>query len=113
MMVQIPENRIARLGSSPITNGNTNVAPNIATTCCAPSPAVLPHGSRSSGATGSPGAGFTSRQLNMVDIWCLLDAQGTEPPRGEPHHTPVRPDFGGGTPGTRADRAVRGGTGGR
>ena len=67
-MVQIPENMMARLGSRPITSGKTNVAPNIATTCCAPSPTVLPHGSRSSGATGSPGAGFTTRQLNIVDI---------------------------------------------
>ncbi len=45
-IVQIPENMIARLGSSPITIGNTNVAPNMATTCWAPSPTVLPHGSR-------------------------------------------------------------------
>ncbi len=67
-MVQIPENMMARLGSRPITRGKTNVAPNIATTCWAPSPIVLPHGSRSSGATGSPGAGSTSRQLNIVDI---------------------------------------------
>ena len=64
----MPENMIARLGSSPITSGNTKVAPNIATTCWAPSPTVLPQGSRSSGATGSPGAGSTSRQLNIVDI---------------------------------------------
>ena len=76
--MQIPENRIARLGSSPITTGNTKVAPNMATTCWAPSPTVLPHGSRSSGATGSPGAGVTSRQLNIVDIWILLRVKGTE-----------------------------------
>ncbi len=74
--MQIPENRIARLGSSPMITGKTNVAPNIATTCCAPSPTVLPHGSRSSGATGSPGAGVTSRQLNIVDIWILLRVKG-------------------------------------
>ena len=76
--MQIPENRIARLGSSPITTGNTKVAPNMATTCWAPRPTVLPHGSRSSGATGSPGAGVTSRQLNIVDIWILLVVKGTE-----------------------------------
>ena len=45
-MVQIPENMIARLGSSPMTSGNTNVAPNIATTCWAPRPAVFPQLSR-------------------------------------------------------------------
>ena len=76
--MQIPENMMARLGSSPITSGNTKVAPNMATTCWAPIPTVLPHGSRSSGATGSPGAGVTSRQLNIVDIWILLRVKGTE-----------------------------------
>src|SRR5215211_558983 len=69
---------MARLGSSPITTGNTKVAPNIATTCWAPIPTVLPQGRRSSGATGSPGAGVTSRQLNIVDIWFLLTVKGTE-----------------------------------
>ena len=38
----MPLNMIARLGSSPMTIGKTNVAPNIATTCWAPRPAVLP-----------------------------------------------------------------------
>ena len=51
----MPENMIARLGSSPMTSGNTNVAPNIATTCWAPIPMVFGHGSRWSGATASPG----------------------------------------------------------
>ena len=78
--MQMPENMIARLGSSPITSGKTNVAPNMATTCWAPSPIVLPHGSRSSGATGSPGAGVTSRQLNIVDIWILLMCRGPNTP---------------------------------
>src|SRR6476646_5715465 len=71
---------IARFGSRPITRGNTKVAPNIATTCWAPRPTVLPQGSRSSGATGSPGAGVTTRQLNIVDIWILLAVKGTEHP---------------------------------
>ena len=78
--MQIPENRIARLGSSPITTGKTKVAPNIATTCWAPRPTVLPHGSRSSGATGSPGAGVTTLQLNIVDIWILLVVRGPNTP---------------------------------
>ena len=46
---------IARFGSSPMMIGNTNVAPNIATTCWAPSPIVLGQDSRSSGLTTSPG----------------------------------------------------------
>ena len=44
--MQIPENMMARLGSSPITSGKTNVAPNMATTCWAPRPAVVPQLSR-------------------------------------------------------------------
>ncbi len=47
----------ASCGLSPMMSGNTNVAPNIATTCCAPRPAVRPHDSRSSGATAAPGGG--------------------------------------------------------
>ena len=64
-IVHSPENRIARLGSSPITSGNTNVAPNMATTCWAPSPVVLPQLSRWSGATATPGAGSTRSHLNI------------------------------------------------
>ncbi len=48
---------IARLGSSPMTIGKTNVAPNMAMTCCAPMPIVRGHDSRSSGATASPSGG--------------------------------------------------------
>ena len=71
MIVQMPENMIARLGSNPMTSGKTNVAPNIATTCWAPTPIVLPHGSRWPGATGSPGAGSTTSHLNidMTDLF--------------------------------------------
>ena len=56
-IVASPESRIARLGSSPMSTGKTNVAPNMASTCCAPRPTVRPHDSRSSGRTTSPGAG--------------------------------------------------------
>ncbi|CAM5668941.1 hypothetical protein SANTM175S_05661 [Streptomyces antimycoticus] len=56
-MVATPDIMIARLGSSPISTGATKLAPNMATTCCAPSPAVLGHDSRSSGLTTAPGAG--------------------------------------------------------
>ncbi len=48
---------IARLGSSPMMIGKTKVAPNIATTCCAPMPTVRGHDKRSSGATASPNGG--------------------------------------------------------
>ena len=59
------ENMIARLASNPITSGNTNVAPNIATTCCAPRPTVLPQPNRWCGATASPGSGSTTSHLNI------------------------------------------------
>ena len=64
----MPDIMIARLGSSPITTGKTNVAPNIATTCCAPMPTVRPHESRSSGPTTSPGAGVRPSPCNFQPI---------------------------------------------
>ncbi len=67
----MPENMMARLASSPMTSGKTNVAPNMATTCWAPTPTVLPQGSRWPGATGSPGAGSTTSHLN-IDMMCLF-----------------------------------------
>ena len=48
-MVATPDIIIASCGFRPISSGKTNVAPNIATTCWAPSPTVLPHESRSCG----------------------------------------------------------------
>ena len=46
-------------------SGNTKVAPNMATTCWAPIPTVLPQASRWCGATASPGAGSTTSHLNI------------------------------------------------
>ena len=40
MIVATPDISTARFGFSPMITGNTNVAPNIATTCCAPRPAI-------------------------------------------------------------------------
>ena len=54
-IVAIPLIMIASWALRPMTSGKTKVAPNIATTCWAPSPTVLPHDSRSSGATTSSG----------------------------------------------------------
>ena len=54
-MVAMPLIMIASWGLRPMTSGKTNVAPNIATTCWAPRPTVLPHDRRSSGATTSLG----------------------------------------------------------
>ncbi len=54
-MVATPLIMIASWGLSPMTSGKTKVAPNIATTCWAPRPAVLPQDRRSSGATTSSG----------------------------------------------------------
>src|SRR5687768_7418837 len=70
----MPLIRIARLGSRPMMIGNTNVAPNIATTCWAPMPTVLPHMSRWSGATGCPGAGSTTVHLNIDMTYLLVRA---------------------------------------
>ena len=56
MIVATPDIITARFGSRPMTSGNTNVAPNIATTCWAPNPIVRGQESRSSGLTTSPGA---------------------------------------------------------
>ena len=58
--MQTPDIRIARFGSRPMMIGKTNVAPNIATTCCAPTPIVFGQDSRSSGLTGVPiGSGLS------------------------------------------------------
>ena len=84
--MQIPENMIARLGSSPMTSGKTKVAPNIATTCCAPRPTVLPHARRWFGATASPGAGSTTSHLNIdIDLTLLCgDANASTDGRDRP-----------------------------
>jgi len=49
--VPTPDIRIDRFGSSPINNGISTVAPNIATACCTPITSVCPADKRSSGAT--------------------------------------------------------------
>src|SRR5580765_1364885 len=54
-IVATPLIRTASWGLRPMMRGKTNVAPNIATTCWAPSPIVLPQDSRSFGATTSSG----------------------------------------------------------
>src|SRR5258708_40246345 len=56
-MVATPLINMASCGLRPMTRGNTNVAPNIATTCCAPSPTVRGQDRRSSGRTTAPGGG--------------------------------------------------------
>ena len=45
-IVAIPLIMIASWALRPMTSGKTKVAPNIATTCWAPRPIVLPHDSR-------------------------------------------------------------------
>src|SRR6478735_3954826 len=47
----MPENSSVVAGGKPVSTGTRNVAPNIATTCCAPRPTVRNQSSRSSGAT--------------------------------------------------------------
>src|SRR5699024_8852552 len=58
MMVAKPLIMTASWGLSPMMSGNTNVAPNIATMCCAPRPIVRGQLRRSPGATAAPGAMF-------------------------------------------------------
>src|SRR4051794_10146457 len=99
-IVQMPENMMARLGSRPITIGNTNVAPNIATTCWAPTPTVLPHGSRWRGPTASPGWGLTTSHLN-IDMTKHPSACVTGPEwsqTSDPHDTPTTATIAEGTP---------------
>ena len=61
----MPDIMIARLALRPMMSGNTNVAPNIATTCWAPSPTVLGQDSRSSGLTTAPGGGVEPSPYNF------------------------------------------------
>src|SRR5436309_2734642 len=63
---------MASCGFSPMTSGKTNVAPNIATTCWAPSPTVRGQASRSSGRTPAPagrGALSVGRVAVRVGRW--------------------------------------------
>src|SRR5215217_1810845 len=80
-MVAIPLIMMASCGLSPITIGNTKVAPNIATTCCAPRPTIRGQDRRSSTRTTAPGGGvlpsWTTRQLNRA----MTCAPFEEPPR--------------------------------
>ncbi len=93
----MPENMIARLGSRPMTIGKTNVAPNIATTCWAPSPVVRAQVRRWFGATASPGSGWTTSHLNIDGM--------TAPPcsvvpgnQNRDHQTAMAAPDAGGTP---------------
>src|SRR5215213_6871637 len=69
-MVAIPLIMMASCGLSPMTIGNTKVAPNIATTCWAPRPTIRGQDRRSSARTTAPGGGvlpsWTTRQLNRA-----------------------------------------------
>src|SRR6218665_1150513 len=57
----MPLIRMATLGSKPISSGASTVAPNIATPCCTPIAIVCGQGSRSSGATTTPGRALRTR----------------------------------------------------
>src|SRR5690625_3155174 len=71
--------------------GNTNVAANMATTCCEPIPTVRPQLISSCGPTDSPGGGvlppWTSFQLNMVDMNCSSRYVGLRGPSLVPRVT--------------------------
>src|SRR5450631_3487632 len=66
-IVATPLIMIASWALSPMISGNTNVAPNIATTCWAPRPTVLGHDSRSSGATTSFAPRVPSCSFQPID----------------------------------------------
>src|SRR3712207_3921525 len=51
----MPEKNKVVAGGMPVMMGTRNVAPNMATTCCIPTPMVMGQVSRSPGATTSPG----------------------------------------------------------
>src|SRR5689334_15175911 len=51
----MPEKKRVVAGGIPVMIGTRKVAPNMATTCCIPTPMVSGHASRSPGATTSPG----------------------------------------------------------
>src|SRR6478735_7400589 len=78
-MVQTPDIMMARFGSRPMINGKTNVAPNMATTCWAPTPIVLGQDSRSSGRTTAPsGSGLPSpTSFHPIAIIHALSAPGS------------------------------------
>ncbi len=54
-MVPTPLKKSVVAGGRPVMSGTRKVAPNIATTCCAPSPIVRGQERRSPGRTTSPG----------------------------------------------------------
>ena len=53
-IVPTPEKNRVVVAGKPVSSGTRNVAPNIATTCCIPSPIVAGQARRSSGRTISP-----------------------------------------------------------
>ncbi len=109
-IVAMPDIMMARLGSRPMSTGATKLAPNIATTCWAPSPAVRGHDSRSSGRTTAPGAGVrpspcrvqrTPRPMCPTTSVESIDQaswahRSSEPPQGQRYITAgyqrLRPD---------------------
>lgn len=62
-IVHTPDLKIARFAFSPVISGNTNVPPNIATMCWAPTPMVSNQDSLSAGRVIAP----TRRALTGVD----------------------------------------------
>ena len=64
-MVPTPENSSVVAGGKPVSTGTKNVAPNIATTCWAPSPMVRGQLSRSPGATTKPWSARVSTRVQV------------------------------------------------
>ena len=62
-IVHTPDLKIARFAFSPVISGNTNVPPNIATMCWAPTPMVSNQDSLSAGRMIAP----TRRALTVAD----------------------------------------------
>ena len=82
----MPENRIVVAGGNPVSTGTRKVAPNMATTCCIPIPAVRPHDSRSSGRTTAPGVTVlpspcSSQSRSAIASPLLVDPPGRQAER--------------------------------
>ena len=64
----MPENSRVVAGGKPVSTGTRKVAPNIATTCCAPMPMVRGQSSRSSGATTKSASACASTCFHVSGI---------------------------------------------
>src|SRR5690349_20426918 len=98
-MVPMPENSSVVAGGKPVRTGTRNVAPNIATTCCAPRPKVRGQLTRSPGATTKSGSACESTRVHRNVIVRLhtmtAEAASQVGERADRHHRRPRQHRGG------------------